>query len=115
MFSNSTTKLKEDKEATKSNLHTLLSSEQGEFLGDPAFGVKIKAYMFEQNNSVLRDILIDELYEQIRLFIPQLKVDRKDIKLTSDGTKITALIKATNRRDYTTDLYTLCLFDENSK
>ena len=31
--------------------------------GDPDFGIRLKRYTFNQNNYILRDVLIDEIYE----------------------------------------------------
>ena len=49
-------------EATKQSIRLLVSCESGEFFGDPEFGIRLKRYFFEQNNTILKDILIDELY-----------------------------------------------------
>ena len=111
MLSSASTNIVEGVEATKSNLHTLLGSEQGEFLSDPAFGLKVKSYFFEQNNDILTDIIIDDIYEQISLFMPQLIINRKDITLVKSMARLTANVKVTNREDFTTDLYSLVLFD----
>lgn len=44
MFGKVNTKVVADHDATMQNLKYLLSSEQGELLGDPYFGVKLKRY-----------------------------------------------------------------------
>ena len=97
------------------NLLALLGSEKREFLGDPDFGVAIKRYIFEQNNYVLRDIIIDELFTQISLFIPQVIINRKDISIIQNGkgkrARLEAIIKVTNRLDFTTSMFSLVLFD----
>ena len=56
-----------DEAATLQNLKFLLNSEKGEFTFDPFFGIRLKRYMFEQNNLVLRDILIDEIFTVISI------------------------------------------------
>ena len=73
MFNSNSTKIKKDLDATKQNTLLLLHSEKGELFGDPYFGIRLKRYLFEQNNFILKDILIDEIYTQLALFLPQLK------------------------------------------
>jgi len=110
MFNANSTIVKTGIEATKTCLHLLLSSEQGLF-GDPEFGVKLKRYTFDQNNYILRDIIIDELYSKITIFCPQLFLERKDIKITQDGSRLYVNIKAINREDFTTNTYDLELLN----
>lgn len=112
IFNPSTVKVVNDKKATAQNLLLLLSSDRGGLFGDPDFGTNIKRYLFEQNNLILQDIIIDDIYTAILTFIPQIQVDRKEIKLTSDGSKVQVRIKALNMLDYTTDLYTLNLLNQ---
>ena len=114
-FGGTSTRVVYDEDATKQNLLALLNSEKGEFLGDPYFGIRLKRYLFEQNNYVLRDILIDEIYTQIATFMPQLKVDRSDIRITqnNDGAKayLYASIRALNKKDFTVDTFNLVLYE----
>ena len=100
-----------DYDSTLQNLILLLGSEKGEFVFDPFFGIRLKRYMFEQNNKVLRDILIDEIYEQITIFMPQLIIKRKDITLVSEMAKIYVNIKARNQKDFSLNSYNLVLFN----
>ena len=51
-FGGTSTRVVYDEDATKQNLLALLNSEKGEFLGDPYFGIRLKRYLFEQNNYV---------------------------------------------------------------
>ena len=69
MLNATSTVLTTDREATVKNLMLLLASEQGEFLSDPDFGVRIRHYMFEQNNYVLKEIIIDSIYTAIAKFM----------------------------------------------
>lgn len=115
MFNHTTTNLVHDYDATLQNLKMLIWSEKGELFGDPYYGTGLKRYLFDQNDNVLQDILLDDLYTAIVLFIPQIKVERKDVKLIRDqiGT-ITLTIKALNRADFTTDLYNIVLFQNEA-
>lgn len=107
MLGNSSTKLYRDHEATSSNLKLLLLSYKNELFGDPYFGTNLKKLMFDQNNVVIRDLVIDDIYIAITTFIPQILVKRKDITVTSDKTNIYINIKCINLIDYTNDLYNI--------
>jgi len=98
--------------ATKQNLKLLLLSEQGDLFGDPEFGIRLKRYIYNQNDYILRDLIIDELYEKLAIFMPQLLVNRKEITIEQDKRKLYAHFKATNRLDFTTDMYNLNLLEE---
>lgn len=111
--SNSTNVTKSNLEATKQNTILLLHSEKGELFGDPYFGIRLKKYIFNQNSYVIKDILIDEIYTQLALFLPQLVVNRNDIEITQDRAKIYCSFKGTNQIDFTTDMYSLVLYNEN--
>lgn len=115
MFSPTSTNVVEGKAASAQDLVLLLSSEKGELLGDPFFGVRLKRYIYDQNNYVLRDILADEIFTQIRTFAPQLTVNRDDIKITHEGDRLHARIRAVNKVDYTTDMYDLELFEDEER
>jgi phage baseplate assembly protein W len=113
MFNSSSTNVVSGKEATASNLRLLLQSEKGDLFGDPYYGVNVKKYLFEQNNHVLRDIIIDDIYTALILFMPQLIVKRSDIVVvTNNKTTLVANLKVTNRSNYVTDLYSIILFQE---
>lgn len=109
MVSNTNTYLIKDHEATASNLKLLILSDKFSLLGDPYFGTNLKRLTFQQNNQVLRDLVIDDIYTAILTFMPQLTLQRKDITVNSDKTTVYISIKATNIIDYTTDLYNISL------
>ena len=97
--------------ATLQNLKMLLFSEKGELFGDPYFGTGLMRFLHDPNDAVVRELLIDEIYTAIAVFMPQIKLTRKDITIVSDGTKIVCEIKAINRVDYQTNLYTIPLLE----
>lgn len=111
MFGNTYTKIISDREATSSNLRLLLQSTKNALLGDPYFGTNIKKLIYEQNDVVLQDLVIDEIYEAILTFMPQISIQRKDIKVTSDLYNIYVTIKALNMLDYSFETYTLKLLN----
>ncbi len=116
IFNSSSTNVVEGYEATKQNLMLLLSCEKGELFGDPYYGIRLKRYLYDQNDTVLRDILIDEIYTQISLFMPQLIITRDDIQVVEDESQpkgtLVLNVKAVNKLDYTTDMYNIVLFQE---
>lgn len=111
MFSSASTNLVYDREATAQNLLLLLKSDKTSFFGDPYFGTTLKRLIFEQNNAVLRDLVIDTVYSTIATYMPQLKADRKNITVTSDGTTLYCNIKATNMIDFNLEDMNLALFN----
>lgn len=109
IFNNTTTNIVTDKDATMTNLKLLLGSEKGSLLGDPYFGTNLKKLLFEQNNYILRDLLIDEIYLAILNFMPQIKIDRKDIEIIQTKTSLSLSIVATNNIDFVPNLYEILL------
>lgn len=114
MFSPNSTNIAKDFKATKQNTLLLLHSEKGELFGDPYFGIRLKRYLFDQNNYILKDIIIDEIYTQLALFLPQLTVNRRDINIIQERAVLYCTFKAINNIDYTTDTYSLVLYDEDN-
>lgn len=115
MVSNTSTNIVKDHEATASNLKLLLASDKYSTLGDPYYGTNLRRLLFEQNNQILRDLVIDDIYTAILTFMPQIKVSRNDITVTSSRAAVHAKIKAVNLLDYTTDLYNINLINSEEK
>ena len=111
MFNTGATKIIYDRDATKQNLKLLLMSTKQSLLGDPNYGTNIKKLIFEQNNAILRDIVIDDIYTNIQTFLPQIRVERKDIELTPEGKTLYVNIKAKNMLDYNFEDISLALFN----
>lgn len=109
---NSTAVITNDNAATLQSMHLLVGSECGTLFGDPEFGVRIRKYYFEQNNYILRDIIIDELYTKIVIFCPQVFIDRKNISITQKDTKLIAQIQCKNKNTFETNMFELALFQE---
>lgn len=99
-------------EATKQSTKLLLNTNRGELFGDPYFGVMLKRYMFDQNNYILRDAIIDVIYTQLALFIPQIKVRREDIIIIQDRRKgeLYCEFSGISQIDYTHNTFNLLLF-----
>lgn len=115
MFNKNSTnvwKTEEHKEATLQNCVTLLHTERGELFGDPYYGLLFKHYLFNQNSAALADVLIDIIYTQLALFMPQLKVNRNQINIVSDKErgKLYCTFVAQDQIDFTIETYRLLLY-----
>ena len=115
IFNGNSTIVKEDtltsSPATLECLRLLLGSEEQTLFGDPGFGIKLRRYLYEQNNYILRDILIDEIYTKMTDFFPQIYVDRRDIKIQSVKNKLYVTIACKNKRTFENNVYNLKLFE----
>ena len=109
MFSTTSTKIVSGHDAILNNLKLMLLSSRKTLFGDPYFGTNIKKLIHDQNNIVIRDLVIDDIYTAITTFMPQIIVKRGDIKVTSDRSNVYVNIKCLNLIDYTTDLYNINL------
>lgn len=109
MFNKTSTNLVSNYYATKQNLEMLLASDKGSLFGDPYYGSNIKKYLFDQNDSILQDLLIDDIYTCITTFMPQISVKRKDITITADRASVSATLKVINKADFTTNMYNIVL------
>lgn len=114
--SNSTNvwKSQEYLESTKQSAILLLQSERYELFGDPFYGLLFKHYLFSQNGTKLKDIVIDMIYTQLVLFLPQLRIDRKDIDVIQDREKgkLYCSFSGINQIDYQLNTYNLVLYSE---
>ena len=118
MFNTNSTRVWKSSEhlnATKQNTKLVLYSERGELIGDPYFGLMLRHFMFAQNNYILRDQIIDMIYTQLAIFIPQVHVERKDITVFQDHekAKLYCEFSGVNQIDYQLNTYQLVLFDSN--
>lgn len=117
MFNSNSTnvwKSNEYNEATTQNTKLVLRSTRGELFCDPYFGLMLKKYLFDQNSYALRDAIIDMIYTQLAIFIPQVKVKREDIEIVQDRErgKLYCNFSGINQIDYTNNTFNLVLFDE---
>jgi hypothetical protein len=101
-------------QATDQNAKLLLHCERGELIGDPYFGLLLRHFMFDQNNYVLKDQIIDMIYVQLAKFLPQLHIERKNISIVQDREKgkLYCKFSGINQIDYRINTYSLVLFDE---
>ena len=115
LFNTSTTNVVKDHDATAQDMVLLFYSDKGELFGDPFFGIRLKKFTYNQNNLVLEQVLIDEIYSQILVFMPQLIVPRNNIKIKREIGRMKITIKAINKVDFTTDMYEAVLLQEGER
>ena len=101
-------------EATKQNTELVLHTTRGELFGDPYFGLMLKKYMFDQNNLILKDAIVDTIYTQLAIFIPQVKVKRNDIEIVQDKEKgkLYCNFRGVSQIDYAINTFNLVLYDD---
>lgn len=109
MLNNTTADIIDDYYATVNNLRTLLLSDKYSLLGDPYYGTNLKRLLYNQNNTVFKDLVIDDIFDAIVTFMPQLKLSRNDIIIEQRGVNLYANINAVNLIDYTNNLYEINL------
>lgn len=112
MLSSAKTNLVKDHEATMSNMRLLLASWKTSLFGDPYFGTNIKTFIYEQNNIILRDIIIDDIYLSLQEFLPQVSLKRSDITLTLKNQDIYCTINCMNKLDSQVNLYEINLTED---
>ena len=72
------------REAVVSNLKNLLLTSKGERYMQPNFGTNIRSVLFENNTSVIRDILVDSIEEDIKYWLPYVNLTDIDVKPSAD-------------------------------
>lgn len=120
MFNSNSTNVWEADEyinSTYQNSILVLLSQRGELIGDPYFGVLLRHYLYQQNGPKLQDYIVDAIYVQLALFIPQLRIDRNDIKLIRQPQKgkITCSFKGINQINYEVDTYNILIFKQSNQ
>lgn len=109
MFDSRQTIFVQDHEATLQSLKLLLLSEAKEFIIDPEYGTHLKKLIYEKGNLILVDIIVDDIYQAIRMFMPQISINREDIEVTVDKRDIYVKISCRNLLNYQIDLYEIKL------
>lgn len=112
IFAGSKTKLVKDKEAAKNNLKLVLMSTKRSLLGDPYFGSNIKKFLYEPNDIIMREMIMDEVYTAIRQYVPQVLTERNNIVVNSDKEVVTVDIYYKYLNDATPDMFSIQLTEE---
>ena len=109
IFNTTTTNIYKDHQATVSNLILTLQSARGSLFGDPDFGTNLKKLIYDQGDSTLMELVTEDIYVTIKLFVPQLLLERSDITFSIKDNVLFVNIKALNLIDYQTDMYNIAL------
>ena len=113
MLSSANANIIENTEATISNFRLLLASWKTSLFGDPYFGTNIKRFIYEQNNIILRDLIIDDIVLAIHDFMPQIYVERKNIFITIKNQEVYVTINCINKLDNEATNFTINLMEDN--
>lgn len=105
------TVLIEDKKAISQNLSLMLLSTKNSQLGDPNYGTNLKRLIFNPKDIIIQDLVIDEIFTSIKLFMPEITVSRNDIKIKVERGIIYTEITAKLNVDNTINLYTIPLIE----
>jgi phage baseplate assembly protein W len=92
-------------------LRLILLTELKSLFGDPGYGCGLKKFLFEQNSPIVRDLIVDKIYNTIRTYIPQLVCKRTDINISKDKVNIYIDLTAMNLIDYTVNNYSIALMN----
>lgn len=111
IFNSNKAAIVRDREATYQNLKTLLLSSKLTLFGDPYFGSNLRRLLYENNNVILQDLVIDDIFTVINTYMPQVRVLRDNIRVTSDGNRVIVNIYAQNLLDYSFDEYSVQLLN----
>jgi phage baseplate assembly protein W len=76
----------------KSNLTHLLTTEKGNRLYHPAFGINLKKYLFETNDAITSSDIIQTLREGVRQFMPSVSITNLIATSSNQGRSITVEI-----------------------
>lgn len=109
MFTSARTQLVADKEAVKQNIYLILKSDKTSLFGDPYYGNILKKLLYNQNDAILKDIIIDEIYTCIKTFIPQVILLRENIKITQHQNDLFAEVTIRYYDDLQSDLFNINL------
>lgn len=113
IFNGSKVNLYKDYNAIKSNLTALLASDKGALFGDPYYGTRLKTLLWEQAyDPIIRDLIIDDIFEAIYSYMPQITVYRNDITINIVNNVVMASIKVRSDSGIESNLYDIQLLSE---
>ena len=114
MVNSNTSVLRKGKEAVNSNLQLLFQSAKRSLFGDPYFGNDLMGNFYENESSLIKDVMIDEVYQMIVDFMPHIYVERKGITISFDENKNLVLrVFYIYLEDNTSNLYDIQLTQDN--
>lgn len=112
IFNGSRVKLLKGRDAVKSNLIALLSSDKGALYGDPYYGTKLKSLLWEQGyDPIIRDLIKEDIFEAIYSYMPQINVQRDTIDIKIVDNVVMASITVTDDLGIESNLYEIELLN----
>jgi phage baseplate assembly protein W len=99
------------RDATAQNLRLLLLSSKTSLLGDPYFGTNLKKLLFNPRDIVIKDLVIDEIYTAVSIFMPEITITRNDIKIEEQMGKLIVSINAIHNNSMARSLFTIPLLN----
>lgn len=100
-----------DRDATAQNLRLLLLSSKTSLLGDPYFGTNLKKLLFNPRDIVIKDLVIDEIYTAVSIFMPEITITRNDIKIEEQMGRLIVSINAIYNNSMARSLFTIPLLN----
>ncbi len=70
--------------ALKASVTNLLRTNQGERIGLPLFGTRLRSILFEPNDEGLEDKIFDAIDTAVRFWIPQLQIQSIEVSNTNE-------------------------------
>ena len=109
MLDQKSTLLVDDEEATKNNIALILQTKVNEFFGDPEYGADLVSDLYQFNTDLLAEIVKDQIKTTIEKYIPQAKLDMKDITFTRTRLSLDIHIKVYNSLTKNDNMYEVSL------
>lgn len=113
MFNSSKTNVLYNEDATRQNLELVLLSSKKSLMGDPYFGTNLARLLYDNNDKILADLIIDNVEEAIVNFMPQLYVKRSDIKVYANKQRVFVRLKALNKLNGVSNTYDLSMLNNS--
>ena len=113
MFNSSKTNILYDEDATRQNLELALLSSKKSLMGDPYFGTNLARLLYDNNDKILADLIVDNVEEAIVNFMPQLYVKRSDIKVYANKQRVFVRLKALNKLNGVSNTYNLSMLNNS--
>lgn len=74
-------------DAIKSDLIHLLLTNKGERLYLPEFGANLRQYLFEPNDTEVRNDIKDEVQQAVQKFMPNLQITKVTVEPPEEGSR----------------------------
>lgn len=77
-----------DSKSINNRLGLLLLTSKGELLGDPNYGTNLMRYIYENNNYILHDSIVEEILTAVDTYEPAIYLSADDITITPHDNKV---------------------------